>query len=389
MEIIRIECIPVTVPYKKPLEWPFPRKSKEQVFVKIYTDEGIVGVGESGEIAPGYLGESQDSIMAAIRDNFSSILLGEDPFNLEMIMAKISSVRGNNQAKAAIDFALHDIIGKTLKRPLYQILGGLCLEKIPLGYVMVERTPEECAKKAVEVTEVGFKSVKIKVGWRKPDEEVEVVKAVRDALGSNARIMIDANCAWDYTTALSILKKMERYDLAFAEQPVPAWDVKGLKALRMKQGIPILADEATFDTWDLLRVIEAEAADAVFIKVARVGGLLKARKWVSIAEAANLPVMCGCMLGSGLEAAVQAHFLAAVEWMGRLEHGNLGPLTTHDVLETANINIKDDLVKEPPKYEKGYHYPPKRPGIGVELNEETISKLLTPGKKPIIIEKNK
>jgi L-alanine-DL-glutamate epimerase-like enolase superfamily enzyme len=386
MKIVKIECIPITVPYKKPLEWPFPRTHKEQVIVKIYTDDGVVGLGETGEIAPSYLGEgSQEAIMGVIRDVFSRALLGEDPFNVEGIMAKIDRMaRGNNQAKAAIDFALFDIIGKALNVPLYQFLGGLSLEKIPLGYVILEKTPEECAEKAVEVMEIGFKSVKIKVGWRKPEDEVEVVKAVRDSLGNDARIMVDANCAWNFHTALSILKKMERYDLVFAEQPVPYWDVDGLKALRMKQSIPILADESTFDTWDLLRVIKAEAADAVFIKVIRVGGILKARKWVSIAEAADLPVMCGCMLGGGIEAAAQAHFIAAVEWMGRLEHGSLGPLTTHNVMETAGI--KGDIVKKLPKYEKGHAYPLKSPGLGVELNEEVVNRFITPGKKLTTIE---
>jgi L-alanine-DL-glutamate epimerase-like enolase superfamily enzyme len=389
LKITKIECIPITVPYKKPTEWPVLRTSKFEVIVKVYTDEGVIGVGETGEIAPGYLGDGcQDSIIGTIHDYFGPMLLGEDPFNVELLMAKIDRVaRGNNQAKAVIDFALHDIVGKALNVPLYRLIGGLSLEKIPLSYVLAKKSPDENAKDAVKYIEAGFKSVKLKVGWRKPQEDIAVVKAVRDALGNDARIMIDANCAWDFHTALCILKKLERYDLVFAEQPIPYWDVDGLKALRFKQGIPIAADEATFDIWDLLRVIKAEAADVVFIKVVRVGGILKAQKWASIAKAADLPAMCGCMVGGGIEAAAQAHFLASNEWMGKLEHENLGPLITHQVIETAGV--KDDIVKNPPKYEKGYLYPPSGPGLGVELNEEIVNSLLTPGKKPIIVEKRK
>lgn len=389
VEITKVECIPITVPFKKPSEWPVLRVNKSEVIVKIYTDEGIVGVGETGEIAPGYLGDgSQDSIIGTIHDYFGPMLLGKDPLNVEALMARIDRMaRGNNQAKAVIDFALYDIIGKALKAPIYRVIGGLSLEKIPLSYVLTKRSPEENAEEAVKYIEAGFKSVKLKVGWRKPEEDIAVVKAVRDALGNDARIMIDANGAWDFHTALSILKKMERYDLVFAEQPVPYWDIEGLRALRFKQGIPIAADEAAFDIWDLLRVIKADAADVVFIKVVRVGGILKAQKWAAIAKAADLPVMCGCMVGGGIEAAAQAHFLASNEWMGKLEHENLGPLITHQVMETANV--KDDIVKNPPRYEKGYLYPPTDPGLGVELNEEVINRLLTPGKKPVIIEKKK
>jgi L-alanine-DL-glutamate epimerase-like enolase superfamily enzyme len=120
----------------------------------------------------------------------------------------------------------------------------------------------------------------------------------------------------------------------------------------------------------------------LFIKLAKVGGILKARQWVSIAQAANLPVMCGCMGGSGFEAAAQGHFLAASAWMGKLEQENIGPLGIHNTYNTVNPPITDDLAVNVPRYENGYFYVPEGPGLGVELNEAVLEGIITPGMKP-------
>lgn len=181
-------------------------------------------------------------------------------------------------------------------------------------------------KESLEALAHGFKFLKLKVGLLTPNEDVRNVKAVREAVGKDVIIMIDANGAWDYDTALAMLKKLERYDISMAEQPVPYLDRNGLKVLRYKVGIPIMADESAFDAWDTFEVINSGAIDALLIKVVKAGGILKSQRWVSVAKAAGLQVYCGCMVGCGVEAAAQAHFLAAIEWMGKaLGHENLGP----------------------------------------------------------------
>ena len=134
-----------------------------------------------------------------------------------------------------------------------------------------------------------------------------------------------------------------------------------------------------------IQIINKKAADILFIKLAKVGGILNVKKWVSIAEAADLPVMCGCMGGSGFEAAHQGHFLAASKWMGRLEQENLGPMLLHNTYNTAMPTITDDLSINMPGYEGGCFYPPDGPGLGVDLNEEVLNKIITPGKSPIIV----
>ena len=193
--------------------------------------------------------------------------------------------------------------------------------------------------------------------------------------------MIDVNGGWHYNQALYTLKKLQQYDIFMVEQPVPRWDFEGMAQLRRKVDIPICADEAAAELSDLIKLIRMEAIDGLFLKVPKAGGLLKSQKWVSIAQASDLLVMCGCMINSGIGAAVEAHFLAATEWMGRSEQESIGPLNLYNRADTVSPPISGDLAVEIPRYEAGYLYPPQGPGLGVKLNEEIVPSLVTPGKR--------
>ncbi|MGD0658669.1 MAG: enolase C-terminal domain-like protein [Syntrophorhabdales bacterium] len=388
MRIDKIECLPVTCTFKK----PFPmgggaEKGPAGVIVKVYTDEGVVGIADTGGTSAWYRGESQDSIMSMINDIFGpAILLGEDPFNIEKIVARMDiAARDNNQAKAVIDYALHDIMGKALGVPVYQLLGGLTTEKVPLGFVLPAGPTDEVVSIGMECVRAGFRVLKLKVGFGSAEDDVANVKALREAAGDAIQLFIDANGSWNYYQALMTLKKMEKYDLAMVEQPVPWWDVDGMARLRQKTGIPVFADESAVELKHLMEIVQKNAADGFFIKIPKAGGLLKAQKWVSIAKAAGLPVVCGCMMGSGLEAAAYTHLLVADEWMSKLVHENIGPLHVHDVYDTVSAPITDDIAMNVPRYENGYLYPPTGPGLGIELNEAILPKLQTPGKRPTVI----
>lgn len=316
------------------------------------------------------------------------ILLGENPFKIEKIVARMDrAVKVNNQSKAVIDYCLHDIKGKAWGVPVYDLLGGLSNEKIPLCFVMSSDTPDIVAADGKKLVAAGFHSLKLKVGLRSAEDDIALVEALREAVGNKVRIMIDVNGGWHYNQALNTLKKLEKYDLFLCEQPVPRWDYEGMAQLRRKVNIPILADEAAVDLNDLLKLIRMEAIDGFFLKVPKAGGILKSQKWVSIAQGADLMVMCGCMINSGIGAAVEAHFLAATEWMGRSEQESIGPLNLYNRPDTVSPPDIIDLAVKIPRYEGGYLYPPEGPGLGVELNEKIVSSLVTPGKKPTVIGK--
>ncbi|MGD0794972.1 MAG: enolase C-terminal domain-like protein [Dehalococcoidales bacterium] len=390
MKITKIECIPVSLKFAKPVVMSGGAEAASHVVVvKIHTDEGITGISETGGTSPWYMGESQDSIMHNINKVYGpGILLGEDPFNIEKIVARMDkAAKGNNQSKAVIDYALHDIMGKALGVPVYKLLGGLVNEKIPLAFVMSSGTAEAVGAEGKALVKAGFKGLKLKVGARTPDEDIEMIGALREAVGNKVKVMIDANGGWLYHQALYVLKKVARYDIFVAEQPMPWWDIDGLARLRRKVDVPIFPDESAVELNDLIKIIEREAADGFFLKVPKAGGILKSQKWVAIAQAANLPVMCGCMIDSGLGAAVEAHFLAATEWMGKIEQEAIGPLNLYNIPDTVTTPLKNDLAVKVPRYEKGFLYPPSGPGFGVELNEKAIRRFATPGKSPTVLGK--
>jgi L-alanine-DL-glutamate epimerase-like enolase superfamily enzyme len=297
------------------------------------------------------------------------------------------AARDNNQAKAVVDYALHDIVGKALGVPVYQLLGGLTTEKIPLGFVMPAVSTKEVVSIGMQAVKAGFRVLKLKVGLPREEDDIENVKALREAVGDEIQIFIDANGSWNYYQALLVLRKLEKYDLAMVEQPVPWWDVDGMARLRQKIGVPVFADEAAIELKHLMEIIQKNAADGFFIKIPKAGGILKSQKWVSVAKAAGLPVVCGCMMGSGLESAAYTHLLVADEWLSRLVHENIGPLHIHDVYDTVSTEIKTDIAVNVPRYENGFLYPPEGPGFGIELNEAVLKDLQTPGKEPTVISK--
>lgn len=388
MKINKIECIPVSLPFAKPMimsggvvKWA------HSVLLKLHTDEGITGIAETGDTSLWYMGESQESIFHNITSVYGpQILLGEDPFNVETIIAKMDkAVRSNNHSKSVVDYAIHDIMGKALGVPLYQLLGGKSNEKIPLAYVMSSGTPEEVANQARKLADAGYGGLKLKVGANVVEEDVEMVAEVRRAVGNEVKIMTDTNGGWSYLQALKFLQKTAKYDMFLAEQPVPWWDMEGLARLRRKVDVPIFADESASELNDLHKLAQRDAIDGFFLKIPKAGGIHKSQTWVAIAQSMGLNVMTGCMVNSGLGAAVEAHFATAMEWLGKIEQETSGPLCLHNLIDTTGDPVVEDLGLSIPRYENGFLYPLEGVGLGINLNEEAVKKFATPGKTPFVL----
>ena len=387
MKITSVECIPLSIPFVKPIVMSHgAAKASLTVLLKLHTDEGVTGFCECGDTSMWYMGESQDSIFYNLTSIFAQILLGQDPFNIELILARMDkAVKVNNQSKALVDYALHDLMGKALGVPVYKLLGGLSNPKIKLAYVMSSGTPEEVAAQAKKLVNAGYGGLKLKVGANVVEEDVEMVAEVHKAVGSKCKIMTDTNGGWTYIQALKFLQKVAKYDVFLSEQPVPWWDIDGLARLRRKVDVPIFADESAAELNDLIKLAQRDAIDGFFLKIPKAGGIRKSQKWVAIAQSMNLNVMTGCMINSGLGAAVEAHFLAATEWTGKIEQESIGPLNLHNLIDTVSQPIPDDLAMNVPRYENGYLYPPEGVGLGIELNEAAVKKFATPGKTPVTI----
>ncbi|HAX23311.1 MAG TPA: mandelate racemase [Hydrogenophaga sp.] len=371
-KIVKVECLPVSTPLKKPVIMPNTRiTSIDSVVLKITTDDGTVGFSDSGDTSSWYRGELQESIIAMVANVIAPrILLGEDPCCIEKIVGKMDLlVRDNNQAKATVDFALHDLKGKLLGVPVYELLGGRTIEAARQGWVLSAGKPEDVAAEAARAKATGFALFKMKIGYGTLQDDIDMVHAVRDTVGSDAYLTIDANGFWSYEKALHIIRKIDSAGLDLIEQPLAHWDIEGMARLRAQVRTPIYADESAQELHNLKEIIDRRAADGLFIKLQKAGGLVKSQRWLTMARLGGLPVHCGCMIGSGLEHSPSAHLWTANEWATQGLNESIGPLMIHGTMESKNIEPGTDIALNIPRFEAGLCYPNEGLGFGIDLNE--------------------
>ncbi|MBS3995733.1 MAG: mandelate racemase [Hydrogenophaga sp.] len=387
-KIVKVECTPVSTPLKKPVIMPNTRiTSIDSVVLKLTCDDGTVGFSDSGDTSSWYRGELQESIMGMIQQVIAPrILLGEDPRCIEKIVAKMDLlVRDNNQAKATVDFALHDLKGKLLGVPVYELLGGRTMEAARQGWVLSAGKPEDVAAEAKRAKDIGFALFKMKIGYGTIQDDIDMVHAVRDTVGPDAYLTIDANGFWSYEKALHIIRRIDSAGLDLIEQPLAHWDIEGMARLRAAVKTPIYADESAQELHNLKEIIDRRAADGLFLKLQKAGGLVKSQRWLTMARLGGLPVHCGCMIGSGLEHSPSAHLWTANEWATQGLNESIGPLMIHGTMESKNIAPGTDIALNIPRFEAGMCYPNEGPGFGIELNEAFLVSNKTAGKNDFVV----
>jgi len=279
----------------------------ENVIVRIETDTDHVGYGE-GAITPVITGDTTGSIKWAIMELIKPNIIGLEIKNIEEIMYRINkSLVGNSNAKAAVDMAVYDLYGQLHKAPVYELLGGY-RNKITTDITISVNSPEEMAEDSILAVKKGYETLKVKVG---KDWELDItrLKAIREAVGPNIRIRIDANQGWTPKEAVKVLTNMEDLGLniELVEQPVYAKDIKGLKFVTDNVSIPVLADESVFSPEDAINIIENRAADMVNIKLMKTGGIYNALKICNIAEVYGIECMLGCMMESKIGLTAASH----------------------------------------------------------------------------------
>ena len=308
MKITGVTAKKVEVPLWKPFTISLGTiHSCELVFLRIDTDCGIVGYGE-GSGVEFVTGETSDTVLGAIK-LFESILIGQNPYAIEHIHREMDrKLVGNGSAKAAIDIALYDIMSKAADLPLYRFLGGVS-GQIEVDITIGINAPGDMAKEAAQRAAEGYRELKIKAG-ADPDNDITAINLIREA-APQVHLKVDANQGWTVATALHVLREYEKVGVEAVEQPVPYWDVEGLREVRSRANIPIMADESCFTPKDAFKLARASAADVLNIKLMKCGGLYRANQISTVAEAAGLRCMLGCMIESQLSIAAAAAFVAA------------------------------------------------------------------------------
>jgi len=310
MPQVKLEKAEVFV-FRFQLEKPFrialgATTEKTEIIVALHDNHGRVGWGEASPSAL-ILGCTPNTVLSAL-DLLIPAVLGEDPRRLSFLVEKMDRVLlGNAAAKAAVDLALHDLVGKIYGEPVWRLLGGSFAEPLETDFTVSIDTPEAMAEEARKLVDAGFRAIKVKVG-EDPKLDVQRVKAVREAVGENVKLWIDANQGWTPQEAVWALARIAEFRVEFVEQPVSAWNLEGMRWVRERSPVPVMADESVHSPQDALLAIKLGACDYVNIKLMKAGGLLRAKEIATICKNAGIPNMIGGMVESNLSATAAVHF---------------------------------------------------------------------------------
>jgi o-succinylbenzoate synthase len=321
------------------------------VVVKVITDEGF-GLGSA---CPNSVTmETWETIMMSLRI-FSDELVGEDAEKPEIINEKMDFLLEKNpSAKAGVDLALYDLMGKIKGQPLFELLGKN-KDRIITDMTIGIMEKDAAVKHALEYQKRGFRALKIKIGLEK-DMDVKRIKAVREAVGEDMIIRVDANQGYDVRTAIEVLNKIEAYNIEQVEQPVKWDDIRGLKEVTKNSSIPTTADEAVKTIEDALMVIESDAAHKINIKLMKCGGLTKALEINRIAEDNKIETMIGCMSENIISIAAGLHFVLS---QNNVKYADLD----------SHFSLINHRTQGGFNFKNGFLVPLKNAGFGVEITD--------------------
>jgi L-Ala-D/L-Glu epimerase len=359
--IQQVELYKLSIPLIEPFVTSLGRDDNaENVLVKIITKEGITGFGECSPYMP-INGESIDTCYA-VGQYFAKLLIGKNALAIEYcITAMDKLIYGNTSIKSAFDMALYDIASQNAGLPLYKFLGGSNDKTIITDYTVSIGDPQKMAADAVKIKAEGYPAIKIKLG-NNGELDVTRVKAIREAVGNEIPLRIDANQGWSVEEAIKTLQALGQYDIQHCEEPIARWNFMQLPRVKRESPIPIMADECCGDDHDAERLIQLNACDYFNIKLGKSGGIFKALKMVNLAEQAGIHLQIGAMLESRLAMTAFAHFSLC------------SPMIEHFDFDTA-LMFSEDPVSGGIVYEKnGVVKVPEVVGLGATVEEEWLKR---------------
>lgn len=376
MKIDRVDIYAVRIPYVRPIKFAYGSRSVgDYLILKIYTDDGAYGIGGGGALWPPVSGENIRGAIQLMEEYFvPAALLGEDPFNTSKIIDTMDRLCvGQTMTKSSVDFALHDLMGRVYGVPIYQLLGGSQRDEIPQEWIVLLDTPEKMAETARAFVDVGYAGIKLK--WSGDlTLDMERTRQIREAIGSDIELCVDANQAYSADLAIKMIRATEPYNLKFVEEPVHRDDFDGFVKVRQHTHTALAADESAWTLKDAQRFLKFNLVDYLHAAPSRIGGLVKMRRYVEMAQANFVTCIYSIYNSPALEYAISSHWSFASrpkkfcdEIVGIFNvHGGY---TTDDITEGITDHIN-------PPLRNGKLYKPEGPGLGMELNMEYIQKHL-------------
>jgi L-alanine-DL-glutamate epimerase-like enolase superfamily enzyme len=331
------------------------------MLVKIITEEGLTGFGECSPYMP-INGESVDTC-AVVGKYFASALLGKNPLDIaECVHVMDRIIYGNNSVKSAFDMALYDLASQHAGVPLYEFLGGKKNKTITTDYTVSIGEPATMAKEARKILDQGYPAIKVKLGRHGPTDIIRIQK-IREAVGDEVPLRIDANQGWSVDEAIETLNGLARFNIQHCEEPVPRWAYLDLPRVNKESPIPIMADECCGDHHDAERLIRLKACDYFNIKLGKSGGIFNALIMVEMAGQAGIHLQVGAFLESRLAMTAFAHFALCSDAI------------RHFDFDTALMFSEDPVTGGIVYREKGVVEVPDTPGLGATVTEQRLSKM--------------
>ena len=330
------------------------------VVVRIHGSDGSVGISSIDPSTTAKPPNTAPELAAVIRDSLGPALVGEDPPAVNRVVERARQLAPTPPGAAvAVELACVELTCQRLGVPLHAYLGGALEDRVLFNGWIGELPPDEAAAEAKRWLDAGFRSAKIKVGSG-VDKDAARVGAVRDTVGGDFKLRMDANQQYDAATALELCEAVKHCDMQLFEQPAPKDDLEGLARVRREGGIPVMADESISDHESLLRVIKADCVDLVKFGIEQSGGLLRSAQMLATAEAAGLPVVLGH--GFGLDPGTMAEIMLGATSRNVVPGLEcVGPLKVVDTVATARLDIGAGSIELP-----------SDPGLGIRLDDAKL-----------------
>jgi L-alanine-DL-glutamate epimerase-like enolase superfamily enzyme len=362
LKIVRIEAIPFAIPYRKPLRFASGEVHvADHVLVRVHTDDGVVGVAEAPP-RPYTYGETQQSIVAAVDTLFSPELVGLTLLDREVVHARMERTVGNPAAKAAVDMAIWDALGRTLGLPVSALLGGFT-DRMRVAHMVGFASDAEMVTEAERVRDTyGIRTFKVKVGRRPVDLDVGACRALRTALGPDVELYVDGNRGWTPSEAARALDAMADLGLTLSEELCPADDVLGRRWLTSRTSVPTVADESATTPGQVTRELLDGAATMISIKTARTG-FSTSQRILHQCEGLGAEVVMGNQIDGQIGTACTVAFGAAHRSSSR----RAGELSNF-------LDMSDDLLTEPLEISGGELVVRPGPGIGIDVDPDKLAR---------------
>ena len=362
MTIKQAEAFAINIPLKKPFTIAVGSLThSNHVLVRLRDETGREGWGETSTFMEVY-GYDQKAIFDALDRHLLPAVVGMDPADPSGLHRRMNQVMPfNNMAKAAVDFAAHDLAAKAAGVPIHSLLGGRKADRIPMIGVVDMIPAEQAAEMAAGLISEGYRTLKIKIG-RDPEQDLARVAAVRKTAGDDIMLRVDGNTKYDLQTALKVFTSLDDLGLEWIEQPLAAWDWEGHAFLGKRLNTPIALDESVYTQHDAMHAIKLGAARVVNVKIVRCGGFYPSSKVVSVCESAGVPCFLGGVLETSPGMAANAHFYSAMP--GVVSAGEFNGVD----------HFTDDIAVETLAPENGFLKVPMTPGLGVEVDWDRLSR---------------